>query len=233
MNLASEIAGGLVHLFFPEICPGCGGDLPKREQLICLKCQHSLPKTGFEQYANNPIEKIFWGRVTLSTASAHFYFSKHSPLQHILHQLKYGGKKAIGEYFGKSMGIAIGETGRFGKIDALLPLPLFASRQRVRGFNQATALCGGIADVLELPILEHAITRTSATETQTHKSRIGRWQNMEGKFQLQHENELEHKHVLLVDDVITTGATLDACAQELLKVKGICLSIAALAFTLP
>jgi len=233
MNLTSEIAGGLLHLFFPEVCAGCGGNLPKREQLICVKCQHSLPTTGFEKYANNPIEKIFWGRTTLSTASAHFYFSKHSPLQHILHQLKYSGKKAIGEYFGKSMGRAIGETERFGKIDALVPLPLFASRQKERGFNQAAALCSGIADVLELPVLEHTITRTSPTETQTHKSRIGRWQNMEGKFKLQRENELEHKHALLVDDVITTGATLDACAQELLKVKGISLSIATLAYTLP
>ena len=233
MKLASEIASGLTQLFFPEVCAGCGGDLSKREQLICMKCRHELPLTGFEQYAGNPIEKIFWGRASIATASAHFYFSKNSPLQHILHQLKYGGKKSIGSYLGRSMGTAIIESERFGEIDALIPLPLFASRQKERGYNQATALCEGIAAVLGLPVLEQVISRIRSTETQTHKTRIARWQNMEGKFQLHDEKELECKHVLLVDDVITTGATLDACAQELLRVNGICLSIAALAYTLP
>jgi ComF family protein len=233
MNLVSEITSSLAHLFFPEVCAGCGGDLPKREQLICVKCRHDLPVTGFEQYADNPVEKIFWARAPLLAASAHFYFSKHSPLQHILHQLKYGGKKNIGDFLGRCMGAAIGESARFGKIDALIPLPLYATRQKERGYNQAAVLCNGISAILDLPVLEHSIIRTRATETQTHKSRIGRWQNMEGKFQLYSRRELEYRHVLLVDDVITTGATLDACAQELLKVRGICLSIAALAYTLP
>ena len=233
MNLTSELASSLAHLFFPEICAGCGGDLPKGEQLICLKCRHDLPATGFEKYADNPVEKIFWARAPLLAASAHFYFSKDSPLQHILHQLKYDGKINIGEFLGRSMGTAIGKSTRFGKIDVLIPLPLYASRQKERGYNQATLLCRGISAILNLPVFENTIIRTRATETQTHKSRIGRWQNMEGKFQLNSEEELEYKHVLLVDDVITTGATLDACAQELLKVRGIDLSIAALAYTLP
>ncbi|MDI3318947.1 ComF family protein [Pinibacter soli] len=148
----------------------------------------------------------------------------------MLHALKYKGNKEIGYFLGRQMAVQIKDCDRFRGIDALVPLPLFASREKKRGYNQATVLCEAISDVLQIPVIENAVKRLSATETQTHKSREERWENMEGKFFLEEAALLMHKNILLVDDVITTGATLEACGIELLKAEGAQLSILSLAF---
>jgi ComF family protein len=231
MNPLKYMVQGFSHLLFPSICVGCGGDLNHANQLVCLRCFHQLPETHFYDFPNNPIEKIFWGRVPILAASCHYYFSKQSILQNIVHQFKYEGKKQVGEQFGKLMAEALMQSPRFSEMDVLLPLPLFANRQKKRGYNQAQVLCESIAKRMKIPVLSNAMQRISATETQTHKSRIDRWRNMEGKFQLVNRASLRNKHVLLVDDIITTGATIDACASELLLVEGIRISIAALAYT--
>ncbi|MFI5153144.1 MAG: ComF family protein [Chitinophagales bacterium] len=227
-----EIGRSFSHLFFPGQCLGCGSDLTGHNQMICLHCLNELPPTDFQFYPNNPVEKIFWGRSRIIAASCHYYFDKDSVLQHLLHQFKYKGKKQLGIYFGRILGKALKDSGRFKNLDALVPIPLFASREKKRGYNQAALLCDGMAEVMDLPVLPYVLKRKTASETQTAKDRISRWQNMKGRFQISDPALLENKHVLLVDDVITTGSTLDACANELLRAEGIRISIAALAYTI-
>ncbi len=175
---------------------------------------------------------IFRGRLPLLAAMSYLYFTKSSLPQKLMHLLKYKGKKEIGLFFGNRIGEAIMDSGRFHPIDAILPLPLYATREKQRGFNQSALLSKGIAAQLRLPVLENVIARSASTGTQTHKNRMERWNNMAGKFVLQDAASIAHKHILLVDDVITTGATLEACGQELLHAANTRLSIATMACVL-
>ena len=223
-----EIKESLLHVVFPHVCDGCGSDLLNIESRLCIRCLASLPETNFEIHPNNPVEKDFWGRLPIISAAAHLYFTKESLVQHLMHQLKYKGNKDLGLQLGRLMGNAIKNAARFNEIQALVPLPLFPSKEKKRGYNQATVLCEGMAEILSLPVLNKIITRPQHTETQTKKGRIERWKNIEGKFQLIDPQEIQNKHVLLVDDVVTTGATLEACGNELLNALDVKLSIATL-----
>ena len=221
----------LTHLFFPRLCAGCGNDLFGKEEVLCLLCIDKFPVTNFHLHANNPVERIFWGRLPLVSASSYLYFTKDSLLQHLLHAFKYSGNKEIGFYFGRCMGKSFVQSNRFQQIDALISLPLHPKKEKKRGYNQATVLCDGIAEIMQIPVLKNVILRPTATQTQTHKNRIRRWQNIEGKFLLADPDAISNKHILLIDDVVTTGATLEACGQELLRGEGVRLSIATLAYT--
>lgn len=192
-----------------------------------MRCMAILPETGFESHPGNPVEKIFLGRLPLAAASAQFYFTKESLVQHLMHQFKYKGNRDLGLQLGRMMGEQLLDSGRFGA-DALVPLPLFPAREKRRGFNQATILCEGIAGVMRVPVLDKLVLRPQHTETQTRKGRIERWKNMEGKFVLKDPGSIRNKHLLLVDDVVTTGATLEACGNELLQGENVKLSIACL-----
>jgi ComF family protein len=161
-------------------------------------------------------------------AAAHFYFTKESLMQHLMHQFKYKGNKDLGLQLGRMMGNDLMSSGRFNDIDALIPLPLFPSKEKKRGYNQATVLCDGIAEILHIPVLKNVITRPQHTDTQTKKGRIERWKNIEGKFLLKDQKAIQNKHLLLVDDVVTTGATLEACGHELLSAEKVKLSLATL-----
>jgi ComF family protein len=231
-NRVKEIGGAISQLFFPRHCPGCGSDLLSGNNPVCPICIQLLPITEFEKHAGNPVERIFWGRARVKAASAHYYFTKDSRLQHIIHQFKYKGRLEAGIYFGKIMGSALIESQRFNNIQAILPLPLFKNREKQRGYNQAEILCRGISEKISTPMLKGTIIRLSPTQTQTTKDRIDRWQNMKEKFQIISPLELQHKHVLLVDDIITTGATLDACANAIQEIEGITISIAVLGYTI-
>ena len=223
-----EIKDSLLHVVFPHVCDGCGSDLLNIESRLCIRCLASLPETNFEIHPNNPVEKDFWGRLPIINAAAHLYFTKESLVQHLMHQLKYKGNKDLGLQLGRLMGNAIKKAARFNEIQALVPLPLFPSKEKKRGYNQANVLCEGMAEVLSVPVLDKVITRPQHTETQTKKGRIERWKNIEGKFQLIDPQAIQNKHLLLVDDVITTGATLEACGNELLNAPNVDLSIATL-----
>jgi ComF family protein len=227
----TTIWNGFSHLFFPHVCAGCGADNISTLSPLCIRCTNRLPLTNFHLHANNPVEKDFWGRLPLAGATALCHFTAGSLIQHLLHQLKYRGNKEAGYFLGRIMGYSLNSAERFNNIDLLVPLPLFAARQKKRGYNQAAVLCRGIGTVMQLPVTESAVVRLSATETQTRKNRIERWANMEGKFELVNPAAIAGKHVLLVDDVVTTGATLEACGHELLKAPGVKLSIATLAYT--
>jgi ComF family protein len=232
MLAIQKLSRSLSHLFFPHICSGCGTDIISDTTFLCGRCINDLPVTNFHLHANNSVEKIFWGRIPLANASSFCYFTKGSLVQRLLHELKYKGNKDLGMQMGKLAGAMLRSSNRFDDIDCLIPLPLFAAKQRIRGYNQASILCKGMSGSMNIPVNENAILRPAATSTQTLKNRIERWENIGGKFLLSDKEALINKHVLLVDDVVTTGATLEACGQELLKVEGLKLSIATFAYTM-
>jgi len=190
-----------------------------------------MPLTRFEYYPANLVEKIFWGRVEIMAATAFMYFTTGSAVQHSLHLLKYKGKKEIGIYFGRKMGEHLKQSQRFQNCEIIIPLPLFADREKKRGYNQSAMIAAGIALQLDIPVIPDAIIRTKKTATQTHKSRIERWENMRSTFKIRDPRKIQGKHILLVDDVVTTGASLEACALTLLSLPGTTISIACLAHT--
>ena len=217
MFAVKNILHDFTHLFFPHICAGCGTDVLNHESPLCLRCIDQLPVTNFHVHAGNAVEKHFWGKIPIHGATSYCHFTKSSLIQGLLHQLKYKGNQEIGRFLGQMMGKIIKTSNRFSDVEVLVPLPLYAARQRKRGYNQAAVLCEGMAAAMEVPVITDAIVRLSATATQTHKNRIERWQNMQGRFMVTDPVVFNNKHVLLVDDVVTTGATLEACGQELLQ----------------
>lgn len=228
---ANKYLSSLLHLFYPHTCEGCGSDLLQDHQFLCARCMHQLPVTGFVDKADNPVEKIFYGRIPVQQAAAAFYFTKSSLLQHLLVQLKYKNNKEAGYFLGRMLGHALAASERFADTDVLVPLPLHPKKEFIRGYNQAALLCEGIAQVWHKPILLNAVTRTRFTETQTHQNRLSRWQNMEEVFAVTQPKLLTHKQILLVDDVITTGATLEACGASMLEVEGAELGVVAAGYT--
>ena len=230
LNTKTNIFSPLVHLFYPHVCTGCGSDLIEDDNLLCLHCVNELPHTNFAMHANNPVEKIFWGRLALTAAMSEFYFTKGTLIQTLIHEFKYKGNINVGMYLGAMMGSSLLSNNRFTQIDALVPLPLFADKEFKRGYNQATILCNGISEVTNIPVLKNNVVRKRFTETQTKKHRTERWENVEGSFEINNPNEISAKHILLVDDVVTTGATLEACGIEILQIENTKLSIATLAF---
>lgn len=225
-----NIFNSTVHLFYPHVCTGCGSDLLEEDNLLCLKCIHNLPHTNFANLANNPVEKYFWGRLPLTAAYSQFYFSKEFLIQHLIHQLKYKGDAKIGFYLGEIMGRTLMNSDRFNAVDALIPLPLYPDKEHKRGYNQAAVICDGMSSVMNIPVLNNAVIRQHATETQTRKHRTERWENVKDSFKVIKEYELNGKHLLLVDDVVTTGATLEACGNIILQAANARLSIATLAY---
>lgn len=188
-----------------------------------------MPETNFAQHANNPIEKIFWGRIPLVAAHSEFYFSKESLIQQLIHQLKYKSNTAIGFYLGELMGKSLLTSNRFNNIDALIPLPLYPNKERKRGYNQAAIICDGMSAVMNVPVIKNNVLRQRYTDTQTKKRRTERWENVAGSFIIKDEGILRGKNLLLVDDVVTTGATLEACGNIIVAIENVKLNIATLA----
>lgn len=221
----------LIHLFFPHICAGCGSDVIDIDHQLCLHCIAELPYTNFFQQPGNPVEKNFYGRLNVFNAGSGYFFTKDSLIASLIYELKYKGNKSIGFYMGSLLGNMLANS-RFNDIDIIIPLPLNARRLKKRGYNQSALLCEGIASAWSKPIVTNAVMRKVNTETQTHRGRVTRWANMDGVFAVAEPDVIENKHVLLVDDVVTTGASLEACGSEILKVPGTALSIATLAYTI-
>jgi len=219
------------NLFFPDLCTACGTPLFRREKVICLKCQYDLPRTKYESYVNNPVSRLFWGRVRIENASSYFLYQKGSRFQALIHELKYKGRKEIGIELGRMMGVEFnGST--FAESDMILPVPLHRNKQIQRGYNQCDPICQGLSSVLDIPYFTNILERTEKSSSQTSKSRINRWGNVEGIFRVKHPGKLLNKHILLADDVVTTGSTLEACANAILNVRGTRVSIATLAVAL-
>lgn len=229
MSILTEWLQDASHYFFPHQCTGCGSDTIAKDALLCSYCLSNLPSTNFASIHQNPIEKIFWGRTAVQAAHAEYYFSKSTLIQHLIHQLKYKANKDIGYFLGEMLGNSILNSNRFTNIDYLIPLPLFEKREKKRGYNQAAIICNGMSKILEIPVADDVLTRKFFTETQTKKHRTERWQNVSESFMVINKQKIIQKNILLVDDVITTGATLEAGANTLLQCNTT-ISIAALAF---
>lgn len=192
----------------------------------------SLPYTEFEKLENNVVEKLFWGRTNIKHAFSIFYYITETPLQEIIHHIKYKNNPALGVYMGNIMGWRLKEFFSKNTIDLMLPMPLHPKKEYSRGYNQATTLCQGIQEATAMKYMDNVLLRTFNTSTQTKKTRIERWDNVAEVFEISDPSSIENKHVLLIDDVITTGASTEACANLLLKNKAASVSICSLAYTI-
>jgi len=200
------------------------------EGMFCITCLYDIPLTRFWNDKENPVAQTFWGRVSIEDACAYFFFVKGSKYRPILHKLKYKGQRDIGVELGVQLGQVLKNSVYYKNIHYVVPVPLHPKKLRIRGYNQAEAIAEGIAKVIGADLSTNHLIKTEYTETQTRKSRAERVLNVSESFSINNPKELEGKHLLLVDDVITTGATLETCAAKLLYVEGIKVSIAALAY---
>jgi ComF family protein len=225
----NQIKHNILHFFYPHNCVGCGYPLFNLQKLLCKHCIADLPLTHYEKVDDNPVVKIFSGRLQIEKATSWLFFAKNGLTQNVIHALKYRNNRKIGLAMGKMMAASLDECGWWNGIDVLIPLPLNRKKLLMRGYNQAEVLCRGISSFTGIPVEEVAVMRTVFTETQTHKTRIQRWRNVAEVFDLLDYSHLQGKHAVLVDDVVTTGATLDACGQVLSKVPGLKLSLLSLA----
>ncbi len=216
----------ILNLFYPRVCAACGETLLKDETTVCLKCRYLLPKTGYEQNPDNPLAQSFYGRVPFHAVSSCFFFSKDGKVQHLIHELKYKGNKEAGVFLVQQLGETLKHAPLFQGIDYLIPVPLHPKREKQRGYNQSLMICQGIQEVTGIPIGDKYLVRAVYTETQTHKTAEERFKNVKDIFEVRFAEELKDKHVLLVDDVLTTGATLESCAHQLGNIPGITISAA-------
>ncbi|TWJ17640.1 ComF family protein [Bacteroides zoogleoformans] len=188
-----------------------------------------MPRTDFHLHADNPVERMFWGKIPLVRASSFFYYRKGSDFRHILHRLKYGGRQDLGETMGRFMAAELLSVDFFRDVNVILPVPLHPRKQKSRGYNQSECIARGISHVTDIPVDVSSVSRRKHTETQTRKSAYERWENVDGIFCLHRPEHFAGKHVLIVDDVLTTGATVTACADAFKDVEGIRFSILTLA----
>lgn len=224
-----EWAEACLSLFFPRCCIVCGRPLMRGEEELCTMCNMRLPRTNYHLQADNPVERLFWGKLPLVRATSYFFYRKGSDYRFILHQLKYGGRKEIGCIMGRCMAAELQTTGFFKDIDLIIPIPLHRKRQLARGYNQSEWIAQGIAAVTGIPTDSEVVVRRKYSETQTRKSVFERWENVDGIFELSASENLRGKHILLVDDVLTTGSTIASCGSVLTEIEGIRISVLTLA----
>jgi ComF family protein len=227
MNFLNEV----LNLLFPDLCVICENTLTFNEKLICTTCRVDLPFTHFTSEPNNIAERAFYGRIKLEAVTALLFFRKKGKAQKLIHHLKYKNQQEIGTLAGQLLAEEMKGNSRFKHIDGIIIVPMHPKKERKRGYNQVTTFGETLSTELSIPFLSNILIKKSNSTSQTIKSRLQRFQDFEEKFHLNDLKILENKHILLVDDVITTGATLESCALELLKTKNIKISIATIAYT--
>lgn len=230
MNKLQSGLDNLAELLFPSLCISCGNRLVSQEKYLCFDCWHDLPVTNFHLNPENQVAQLFWGRVGIDSATAFFSYRKGSNYQQIIHFTKYKGLKELGFETGRKFGFVLSESAQFNSVDVIVPVPLHPRKHKKRGYNQSEWIANGIADTLGKPISSKNLKRNLYTPTQTKKNRFERWQNVDNIFGVNYSKEFEGKHILLIDDVVTTGSTLEACAFQLLKIEGVKVSIATLGY---
>jgi len=229
-SIVSEMLEGFAGLFWPNVCACCSTGLIRGEQYVCSHCMYELPATNFHKEDDNPVAQIFWGRAKIECATAGYYFRKGNNVQKLVHQVKYRGQKEMGTVLGREMGKYLYNS-KFIDIDIVAPVPLHQQKRRKRGYNQSEWIARGVAEVLGKPMDALTLERRFFTSSQTRKKRFDRWENVDAGFLLTHKETFAGRHILLVDDVLTTGATLEACIHAVLTAPGTKASVAALAFT--
>ena len=228
-NGLKQYLNGFFSLIYPDYCPACGNALLHNEKLLCLRCLIDLPRTRFHELPENDVARIFWGRLMVENATSFIFFTKDSRYRQILHEIKYQGQKELAYELGKMFGLELKDTA-FSSTDLIHPVPLHPARLRQRGYNQSELIAAGMSEILKIPLASTYVKRKVPTRTQTRKTRYERWENVRNTFCIPDPELLIDKHILLVDDVITTGATIEACASTLLSLKGVKVSIASLAY---
>jgi len=219
----------LVDIFYPRLCMACGRSLMAHEYVICSYCSVQLPKANFHNKIDNPIEVIFWGRANIKAAAAYYKYTKGGKVQHLVHQFKYKNFQEIGLYVGSIFGVQLDDSKRFNDIDFIIPVPLHKSKLLKRGFNQSELFARGLEKSMKATVMNDNLYRKVASATQTKKSRWERYKNVNAIFGIRDASLLENKKLLLVDDVITTGSTIEGCASILNQIEGVEVSVAAMA----
>jgi len=220
----------IASLIYPRICAGCSHTLFKHESYICNKCYVSLPKTNYHLQKENPIQKTFYGRADVAIASSFLFFQKKGGVQKMLHALKYKGKPDLGHLLGKWYAQDLKKQNTFGNYDYIIPVPLHKKREQKRGYNQSLFFANGLSEVLNIPVLNDALIKIKFTETQTYKTREERVENTLTSFHVQNPERIKNKNILLVDDVITTGATTEACILQLKESTSVTISVVSIAY---
>ena len=226
-----NILTNLFDLFFPESCINCGDYIQVKGQYLCIFCNSELALTDFSTFPQNGVETTFRGRLPIEAGTALLFFDKKSMTQKVLHELKYRGRPEIGIFIGRWLAAEMKLSKRFNTLDVVIPVPLHHRKQKRRGYNQVTLFAETIAKELNLMFLPDTLIKKTDNVTQTKRNRFERIWNENSDYDLRDAETLKGRHILLVDDVITSGATMEACSLCLLKVEGIRLSIASMAFT--
>lgn len=222
MNFFSSI----INIFYPRLCLTCDCHLVENEHVICSNCRHQLPETDFINTSDNLIEKGLQGRIPINAGTALLFFRKKGIVQKLIHALKYKNRQEVGKFFGQWMGMQLKESERFSGLDGIVLVPLHPKKQQQRGFNQLTVFGKQLSKELGIPIFEKVLIKVGQSYSQTKKSRFSRFEKINERFHIENTDTLKGKHVLLVDDVFTTGATIEACANEILKTPNVQISVA-------
>lgn len=226
----SQCFDDLLWLVYPELCVSCGKPLYRGVKCFCAGCRIRLPKTDFHLNKENPVVKHFWGKVKIESAASYFLFTKGEKVQHVIHQLKYGKRTDIGVFLGEIYGYDLMKSNPFSEVDIIIPVPLHPKKLRKRGYNQSACFAEGLSRSMKVGFDTESLIRNTATQTQTRKHRFERFENVDGVFSIAKKENISGKHILLVDDVVTTGSTLVACAEVLLEQPGTRVSIATIAY---
>lgn len=229
MKKKESVFTSLLNLLFPHLCITCNANLISGETHICTHCLSEIPKTNYHSTSHNEVEKRFWGKIPIEYASSYFFFDKGSKYQHLLHELKYKGNKEIGEYLGKLAAADLLQSNMINDIDIIVPVPLHPKKELKRGYNQSEWIGKGMSAILNKPLSVGNLIRVTENTTQTQKSVFERFENTQGIFKVNNTQTLAHKHILLIDDVLTTGSTLEASARPLLECEGVKISVFTLA----
>ncbi len=221
-----KILNNIVSAFFPATCLGCSAKLIHQEKHICTHCRHNLPFTSYHKHSQNPVMNSFYGRVLLENATSLLHYKKNGVVQQLLHQLKYKEQQGVGTIFGDMLGNDLKNEASYQTITHVIPVPLHKKRLQKRGYNQVTTFGKQLATHLNADYVDTVLIKINNTKTQAFKNRAARWMTIQDSFTIENFEQLANAHILLVDDVITTGATLEACANALKKIPNIKISIA-------
>jgi len=218
-----------IALLYPEICIGCGNALTHNDTMICFDCSIDMPVTYFEKHKDNPVERLFWIKTNIQEATAGYFFTKKSRIQKMIHSFKYKGNDQAAIFLGEELGKMLLNSERFKHINQIIPVPLHPNKMKIRGYNQAEKIADGLSNVLGIPVNNSSLVRVLHNETQTKKGLFNRWTNVQTIFTIADSDKLINQHVLIVDDVITSGSTIESCAKQILSVDGTKVSLASLA----
>ena len=229
LHFLGQLWSGFVHLLYPELCVACSSDQPAPASCFCFRCKIRLAPADMHLVKENEFVNRLWGRLNMESGAAAYYFTRNSPIRMAVHHLKYKNKPDIGLQLGREYGRKLLASDWFKSVDGIVPVPLHPRKERLRGYNQSTMFAQGLSEVMDVPLISNVLVRRSFTETQTNKKRMERFKNVGEVFAIQKPHLIAGKHLLLVDDVLTTGATLEVCGLAILDVKDTKLSCATIA----